>query len=64
MHLIQRRHLLEADQRIVPIYPLNQVAFFRRALLDGPAGVTYATLQSNYEYLIVIKTKELRKGGA
>ncbi len=36
--------------------------FFRGALLDGAAGVTYATLQSFYEYLIVLKTKELRRG--
>lgn len=31
----------------------------RRAFLDGSAGVTYATLQSIYEYFIVLKTKEL-----
>jgi glycosyltransferase involved in cell wall biosynthesis len=35
--------------------------FVRRALLDGYAGLTYATLQSFYEYLIVLKTKELRR---
>lgn len=34
----------------------------RGAVLDGAAGVTYATLQSIYEYLIVLKTKELRRG--
>ena len=38
--------------------------FIRRAILDGAAGLTYATLQSFYEYLIVLKTKELRRGGA
>jgi glycosyltransferase involved in cell wall biosynthesis len=38
--------------------------FVRGALLDGRAGLTYATLQSFYEYLIVLKTKELRRGGA
>lgn len=38
--------------------------FVRGALLDGAAGVTYATLQAFYEYLIVLKTKELRRGGA
>ena len=32
----------------------------RRAFLDGPAGWTYATLQSIYEYMIVLKTRELR----
>lgn len=32
----------------------------RRAFLDGPAGWTYAALQSIYEYMIVLKTRELR----
>mgnify|MGYP001190523311 FL=1 len=31
----------------------------RRAFLDGAAGTTYATLQSIYEYFIVLKTREL-----
>ncbi|WP_257668488.1 glycosyltransferase family 2 protein [Parapedobacter tibetensis] len=31
----------------------------RRAFLDGVAGTTYATLQSIYEYFIVLKTREL-----
>jgi len=31
----------------------------RRAFLDGKAGIIYATLQSIYEYFIVIKTREL-----
>jgi glycosyltransferase involved in cell wall biosynthesis len=36
----------------------------RRAILDGSAGLVYATLQSFYEYLIVLKTEELcRKSG-
>jgi hypothetical protein len=38
--------------------------FIRGAVLDGAAGVTYATLQAFYEYLIVLKTKELQRGGA
>ena len=38
--------------------------FLRGAILDGAAGLTYATLQAFYEYLIVLKTKELRRGGA
>ena len=38
--------------------------FVRGAILDGAAGLTYATLQAFYEYLIVLKTKELRNGGA
>ncbi len=36
------------------------MVFLRGAILDGSAGLTYATLQSIYEYLIVIKTKELQ----
>lgn len=35
------------------------MVIIRRAFLDGSAGVTYATLQSIYEYFIVLKTKEL-----
>ncbi|MDB4466045.1 hypothetical protein N9057_07125, partial [Akkermansiaceae bacterium] len=31
----------------------------RFAFLDGRAGITYATLQSIYEYFIVLKQKEL-----
>jgi hypothetical protein len=38
--------------------------FVRGAVLDGPAGLTYATLQAIYEFMIVLKTKELRRGGA
>jgi hypothetical protein len=40
------------------------MVFLRGAILDGRAGLTYATLQAFYEYLIVLKTKELRRGGA
>ncbi|RVT99760.1 glycosyltransferase family 2 protein [Mucilaginibacter limnophilus] len=32
---------------------------WRRAFLDGTAGITYATLQAIYEYFIILKTKEL-----
>ncbi|RXH54412.1 glycosyltransferase family 2 protein [Granulicella sibirica] len=34
----------------------------RRSFLDGWAGLTYATLQSIYEYFIVLKVKEMRSG--
>ncbi len=47
-----------------PFLKWMYMLFFRRAILDGPAGLTYATLQAFYEYLIVLKTKELRRGGA
>lgn len=33
----------------------------RGAILDGSAGLTYATPQSFYEYLILIKTKEFQQ---
>ncbi len=47
-----------------PLIKWMYMMFVRGALLDGSAGVIYATLQSFYEYLIVLKTKELRRGGA
>jgi glycosyltransferase involved in cell wall biosynthesis len=46
-----------------PLIKWCYMMFLRGAILDGAAGVTYATLQSIYEYLIVLKTKELRRGG-
>ena len=33
--------------------------FVKRGFLDGDAGMTYALLQSIYEYMIVLKTREL-----
>jgi len=47
-----------------PLIKWLYMMFVRGAVLDGAAGVTYATLQSFYEYMIVLKTKELRRGGA
>ncbi|NYF50816.1 glycosyltransferase family 2 protein [Tunturiibacter gelidoferens] len=47
-----------------PLIKWLYMVFFRGAILDGAAGLTYATLQAFYEYLIVLKTKELRSGGA
>jgi glycosyltransferase involved in cell wall biosynthesis len=47
-----------------PLLKWLYMVFLRGALLDGTAGLTYATLQAFYEYLIVLKTKELRRGGA
>lgn len=46
----------------MPFRPLIKWIYMvvvRRAFLDGKAGITYATLQSIYEYFIVLKTKEL-----
>jgi glycosyltransferase involved in cell wall biosynthesis len=47
-----------------PVVKWLYMMFVRGAVLDGPAGVTYATLQAFYEFMIVLKTKELRRGGA
>jgi len=33
----------------------------RRAFLDGQAGMTYGYLQAIYEYMIVVKTRELER---
>lgn len=46
-----------------PILKFLYMVFIRGAILDGYAGLTYATLQSVYEYLIVLKTGELRRSG-
>jgi hypothetical protein len=47
-----------------PLIKWLYIVWVRGAILDGAAGLTYATLQAFYEYLIVLKTKELRRGGA
>ena len=46
-----------------PLLKWLYMVLVRGAVLDGMAGLTYATLQSFYEYLIVLKSKELRRGG-
>lgn len=64
---LERRLHQKAIFYLLPGRPLIKWLYMmlvRGALLDGSAGVTYATLQSFYEYLIVLKTKELRRGGA
>lgn len=44
-----------------PVLKWIYMMFIRGAVLDGYAGLTYASLQSIYEYLIVLKTRELRR---
>ncbi len=47
----------------LPFRPLIKwlyLVLLRGAILDGSAGLAYATLASFYEYLIVLKTRELR----
>ena len=47
-----------------PLIKWMYMMWVRGAVLDGAAGLAYATLQSFYEYMIVLKTKELERGGA
>jgi len=60
----QRRfHQKELFYRF-PARPLIKFAALyigKRGFLDGKAGLTYAVLQSIYEYLIVLKTRELER---
>jgi glycosyltransferase involved in cell wall biosynthesis len=42
-----------------PLIKWFYMMFIRKAFLDGSAGITYATLQSIYEYFIVLKTQEM-----
>lgn len=42
-----------------PVIKWCYMMFGRFSFLDGHAGVTYATLQSIYEYFIVLRTEEL-----
>jgi len=44
-----------------PLIKWLYMVVWRKAFLDGTAGLTYATLQSIYEYFIMLKTKELVK---
>jgi glycosyltransferase involved in cell wall biosynthesis len=41
-----------------PLLKWAYMMFFRRGILDGRAGWTYAALQAIYEYLIVLKYRE------
>jgi glycosyltransferase involved in cell wall biosynthesis len=62
----RRFHQKELFYRL-PARPL--IKFFllylgKRGFLDGRAGFTYAALQSFYEYMIVLKTRELAERSA
>jgi len=48
----------------LPLRPLAKFCLLyvlRRGFLDGGPGLTYAVLQSIYEYMIVLKTRELER---
>lgn len=58
---VRRFHQKELFYRL-PLRPLVKFCLLygaRRGFLDGRAGLTYATLQAIYEYMIVLKTREL-----
>jgi glycosyltransferase involved in cell wall biosynthesis len=44
-----------------PLLKWLYMVLVRGAFLDGRPGLTYARLQAIYEYMIVLKTRELRK---
>lgn len=65
---VRRYHQKELFYRL-PARPLLKFAllyFGKRGFLDGRAGFNYAVLQAFYEYMIVLKTRELesRDGAA
>jgi glycosyltransferase involved in cell wall biosynthesis len=60
----ERRVAQKAIFYRLPARPLIKwiyMMFLRGAVLDGSAGITYATLASFYEYLIELKAKEIRR---
>ncbi|HKQ30645.1 MAG TPA: glycosyltransferase family 2 protein [Burkholderiales bacterium] len=44
-----------------PLFKFFILFFVKRGFLDGRAGFTYAMLQSMYEYMIVLKSRELER---
>jgi glycosyltransferase involved in cell wall biosynthesis len=62
----RRFHQKELFNR-VPLRPLVKFLLLyvgKRGFLDGRAGLTYAVLQSIYEYMIVLKERELERAAA
>ena len=62
----RRFHQKELFYRM-PLRPFAKFLYiylWRRGFLDGRAGFTYATLQAIYEYMIVLKTRELEQRSA
>lgn len=57
----RRFHQKEVFYRIParPLFKFGLLYFAKLGFLDGRAGFTYAALQSLYEYMIVVKTREL-----
>jgi len=58
----KRYHQKELFYRLPgrPFIKFAYMMLLRRAFLDGGPGITYAVLQSIYEYFIVLKQDEIR----
>jgi hypothetical protein len=60
----ERRRALKDVFFKLPARPLIKFLYYygwRRGFLDGRAGLTYATLQAMYEYMIACKSEELER---
>jgi glycosyltransferase involved in cell wall biosynthesis len=59
----RRRNQKEVFYRIParPLFKFVMTYVGKRGFLDGRAGLTYSLLQAFYEYMIVLKTRELEK---
>jgi hypothetical protein len=60
----ERRRALKDIFFRLPARPLVKFLYYygwRRGFLDGRAGLTYATLQAIYEYMIACKGAELER---
>jgi hypothetical protein len=60
----ERRRALKDLFFRLPARPLIKFLYYygwRRGFLDGRAGLTYATLQAMYEYMIACKSEELER---
>jgi glycosyltransferase involved in cell wall biosynthesis len=60
---LRRRALKELSFRLPgrPFVKFLYFYFWQRGCLDGRAGFTYCILQSFYEYMIVVKMRELKR---
>ncbi|MEL6763704.1 MAG: glycosyltransferase family 2 protein, partial [Cyanobacteria bacterium J06607_6] len=64
---IERRHALKDLSLRLPLRPLIRwvyMYFILGGWRDGEAGFAWCTLQGFYEYLIVLKVKELKRQAA
>jgi hypothetical protein len=62
---VRRRRALKTLSVRLPFRPLLKFVYMYligRGFLDGRAGFTYCVLQAFYEYMIVLRTRELRNG--